>query len=401
MNGSRFSVKIISVTDPKRCPKLRALRDWTPPSIPLLYNRKVRTWDAIIVGGGIIGLSLARRLKIQGVRVLVIDKQEPAHEASYAAGGMIASCDPHIPPELHPLVAASAAQYPEFVHALQDESGESVDLRDTGTIAYFEGGEGSDCAGARKLAVDELSRLEPLLQLQGNTWLLPERCVDPRGLGRALVLAAKHRGVDFVTGSPVVEVLEANGRACGVKTARSEYASEIVVNCSGAWAAQILPLPIPTRPVKGQMVCLVPQAEIPQADVPHARPLIQHVVRAPEVYVIPRSDGRILLGATVEEAGFDKRVDPGTIQTLYQSGIDAIPALASMRIHDAWAGLRPGTPDNLPILGETSLPGYYAATGHYRDGILLAPITAQLMAALITGCEPVLDLQPFSPLRFG
>jgi glycine oxidase len=355
----------------------------------------VKTWDAIIVGGGVIGLALARGLKAQGLHVLVIDKQEPAREATYAAGGMIASCDPHVPQKLRPLVAASARLYPEFVQELQDESGEAVDLRDAGTIAYFGSGEVSECAGARHLTDDVLSQLEPLLRLRGNTWFLPECCVDPRDLGHALVRAAKHRGVDMVTGSPVIEVLAAEGRAVGVRTSHSEYSAGVVVNCSGAWAAQIAPLSIPTRPVKGQMVCLVPQAS-----APHTGPLIQHVVRTPEVYIIPRSDGRILLGATVEEAGFDKKVDPETIQKLRQAAVDALPALAEMRIHDAWAGLRPGTPDNLPILGETSLPGYYAATGHYRDGILLAPITAQLMAELFTGCKPALDLQPFSPLRF-
>jgi glycine oxidase len=356
----------------------------------------VKTWDAIVVGGGVIGLSLARLLKSQGLDVLIVDKHEPAREATYAAGGMIASCDPHIPQELKPFVAASAKLYPEFVQELQDESGEAVDLRDAGTIAFFGSGEVSGCAGARHLNDDELSHIEPLLQLRGNTWLLPELCVDPRGLGHALVRAAKHRGVDMVTGSAVIEVLAADGGATGVRTTQSEYAAGLVVNCAGAWAGQIAPLSIPTRPVKGQMVCLVPQG-----GAQHPGLVIQHVVRTPEVYIIPRSDGRIVLGATVEEAGFDKRVDPDTIRKLHQAGVDAVPALAKMRIHDAWAGLRPGTPDNLPILGETSLRGYYAVTGHYRDGILLAPITAQLMAELITGCKPALDLQPFSPLRFG
>ena len=309
---------------------------------------------------------------------------------------MIASCDPHIPQELSLLVAASAKLYPEFVQELQDESGEAVDLRDAGTVAYFGSGEVSECAGARQLTDDVLSHIEPSLQLRGNAWFLPELCVDPRGLGGALIQAAKHHGVDFVTGSPVVEVLVSDGRAIGVRTSHSEYGAGIVVNCSGAWAAQIRPLAIPTRPVKGQMVCVVPQAS-----APHTGRLVQHVVRTPEVYIIPRSDGRILLGATVEEAGFDKTVGPDTIRKLRQAGVDAVPALANMRIHDAWAGLRPGSPDNLPILGETSMRGYYAATGHYRDGILLAPITAQLMAELITGCKPAFDLQPFSPLRFN
>jgi glycine oxidase len=356
----------------------------------------VKTWDAIIVGGGVIGLSLAWKLKAHRLNVLVVEKQEPAREATYAAGGMIASCDPNIPLCLRPLVDASAQMYPTFVHELQDEAAESVDLRNTGTIAYLGSDDTADLTGSRRLTETELRHLEPLLKLWETAWLLPERSVDPRALGQALIKAAKHRGVDFVTGSPVLEVLATDGRASGVKTAHSNYSAGIVVNCSGAWAAHIPPVPIPTRPVKGQMVCLVPQAGIP-----HDEPLIQHVVRTPEVYIIPRSDGRILLGATVEEAGFDKRVDPDTIQRLRQAGVDTLPELANMRIHGAWAGLRPGTPDDLPILGETTLPGYFAATGHYRDGIMLAPITAQVMVSLITRYELAFDLQPFSPLRFG
>lgn len=356
----------------------------------------MKTWDAVVVGGGVIGLSLAWKLKTQGLDVLVVEKQEPARESTYAAGGMIASCDPNIPPCLRPLVDASAQMYPAFVHEVQDEAAESVDLRATGTIAYLESDDTADLTGSRLLTGAELTQLEPSLRLRDTAWLFPERSVDPRALGQALIKAAKHRGVDFVTGSPVLEVLATDGRATGVKTAHARYPAGIVVNCSGAWAAQIPPVPIPTRPVKGQMVCLIPSGA-----APHHGPQIQHVVRTPEVYIIPRSDGRILLGATVEEAGFDKRVDPDTIQRLRQAAIDIVPELANMRIHDAWAGLRPGTPDDLPILGETTLPGYFAATGHYRDGIMLAPITAQVMAALIAACEPAFDLQPFSPLRFN
>ena len=357
----------------------------------------MKTWDVVIIGGGVIGLSLALRLKSAELSVLVVEKHEPACEASAAAGGMIAHCDPHTPDVLLPLARASAEMYPDFVRELEAESGESTDLRDTGTIAVFEDAERPLCDSARCITPAEVSQLEPSLRIPEQAWFLPERSVDPRGLGRALTKANRHRGIDFITGSPVTELLVASGRVAGVKTAHSFYPAAIVVNCAGAWAAQVSPFPIPTRPVKGQMVCLVPQ------DGPeHVRPLIQHVVRTPDIYIIPRSDGRILLGATVEEAGFDKRVDPDTIQRLYRAGINASPVLASMKIHDAWAGLRPGTPDNLPILGETSLPGYYAATGHYRDGIMLAPITAHMMTQLITtGHVANFDLRPFSPLRFN
>jgi glycine oxidase len=368
-----------------------------PPFITqsLLYNRNVKPWDAIIVGAGVIGLSLARRLQLAGLKVLLIEKHEPASEASYAAGGMIAHCDPHIAGCLKPLVAASAQMYPDFVREIELESGESADLRNAGTIAWFDPNEEPDCTEARRLTADELHALEPLLSPREGAWFLPECSVDPRGLGRALMKSAKHLGADLVTGSTADEVIVTDGRAAGVRTSHTTYLADIVVNCAGAWADQLKPLTIPTCPVKGQMVCLVPQA-----DTHHHGLLISHVVRTSDIYIIPRSDGRILLGATVENAGFDKRVDPEVVQKLYRAGVSAAPTLSSMRIHDAWAGLRPGTPDNLPILGETSLPGYYAATGHYRDGIMLAPVTAHLMTQLITGHTPDFDLREFSPLRF-
>jgi glycine oxidase len=131
-----------------------------------------------------------------------------------------------------------------------------------------------------------------------------------------------------------------------------------------------------------------------------SRALLKHVVRSPEAYLIPRSDGRLLVGATVEEAGFDKRTDLATIQRLHHAALALVPELRNARILEDWAGLRPGTPDALPILGETQTPGYYVATGHFRDGILLAPITAEVMAALIEGRVPEFDLTAFSPARF-
>ena len=225
-----------------------------------------------------------------------------------------------------------------------------------------------------------LARLEPLIAHRGRAYLLPESSIDPRKLGRMLEKAAHTLGVDFVTGAPVTEVAVMGSRTAGVRTAKSFYGASAVVNCAGAWASQIKPVKLPTRPVKGQMVCVVPPK-----GVHNAGPLIQHVVRTPDVYIVPRSDGRILLGATVEEAGFDKRVDPATVQRLYQAAIEVVPEIAKLRIHDAWAGLRPGSPDGLPILGATSLAGYYAATGHYRDGIMLAPITALVMTQLLRG----------------
>jgi len=161
------------------------------------------------------------------------------------------------------------------------------------------------------------------------------------------------------------------------------------VNCAGAWAGKISPHQFPTRPVKGQMLCVV------------GGPRVNHVIRAPEVYLVPRSDGRLLIGSTIEEAGFDKRTDADTIQRMHRAAVALVPELERARVLEDWAGLRPGTPDDLPILGATSTPGYFVATGHFRDGILLAPVTAHVMAQVVTGSKPELDLAPFSPARFG
>jgi glycine oxidase len=223
-----------------------------------------------------------------------------------------------------------------------------------------------------------------------NAFYLKERSVDPRALTTAALKTAKNRGVDFSSGDPVTAVTLSDSHVAGVTTTKTSFLSPKVVNCAGAWSSQIGPHPLPTRPVKGQMLCLAM----------HPRNLIKHVIRAPKAYLIPRSDGRLLVGATVEEAGFDKRTDPATMQRFHQAAIELVPQLRDAKILEDWAGLRPGTPDNLPILGATSTPGYYVATGHFRDGILLAPITAQVMSAVIDGRDPELDLTPFSPARF-
>ena len=343
-----------------------------------------------------IGLSLAWRLRKASAAVLVVEKGEPAREATYAAGGMLADCDPGIPSELRAIATASARLYPEFVKELQAEAFQSPDLREQGTIAFFAGEEALACREARQLSGDELTEMEPLITRRGPAYFLPERSIDARKLGRALDKAARTLGVDLVSGTPATEVATLGGRAIGVRTAKSFYASNAVVNCAGAWAAQLKPLGVPTHPVKGQMVCLIPLAEDK-----HAGPLVQHVIRTPEVYIVPRTDGRVLLGSTVEEVGFEKRVDPETVKRFTELAAAVVPEIGGMRLHDAWAGLRPGTPDGLPIMGATSLKGYFAASGHFRDGILLAPVTALIMAQLLKGRKSDFDVEKFSPLRFG
>ena len=372
----------------------------------------MKNWDAIVVGAGIIGLSVAIELDKQGLRVLVVEKGEPGHEASWAAGGMLCDFPDETAPGLRELATASARMYPEFVHELEDESGLKIDLRSVGTLVLsrVEAGVRSVSAGQSPATTqahalpEPLARLERELRIRNVTELsltalfLKERSVDPRHLSVAALAAARHRGIDFSSGDHVLAVEVADGKASGVRTNKTRFAAGMVVNCAGAWAGQIGPHPFPTRPVKGQMLCVgMPEKE-----------MVRHVLRAPNVYLIPRSDGRMLIGATVEEAGFDKRTVPETILKLRQAALDLVPKLADARILEAWAGLRPGTPDGLPIMGATPTPGYFVATGHFRDGILLAPVTARMMAQMMTGQTQMMtvsgsemDLSNFSAARFA
>lgn len=353
----------------------------------------MKTWDVIIIGGGIIGLSLSIALRKRGVAVLIVERGEPGREASHAAAGMLADSPLELPPRLQALAAASAGMYPEFVHQLHDESGLHIDLRDQGKI-FFPSDE--ELREHPTLLTDHplpapLPELEPALADCGQPAIyLKERSVDPRALTAAALKAARHREVDIVSGTAATAVLERDGGAAGVATEKTSYEAPTVVNCAGAWAGQISPYTFPTRPVKGQMLSVVTTA----------RELVRHVIRTPEIYLVPRSDGRILIGATIEEAGYDTRTDVDTIKRMHEAAINLVPALHQARVHEAWAGLRPGSPDALPILGHTEMPGYFVATGHFRDGILLAPVTAQVMAQIITGADPEHDISPFSPGRF-
>ncbi|SRR5208283_3701509 len=354
----------------------------------------MKNWDVIVIGGGIIGLSLALELRKKSASVLIVERGEPGREASWAAGGMLVDCSLETPTALQPLATASASMYPEFVHELRVESGLPIDLRDQGAIVFPSTQHLDDHSGSalERLVCADLAELEPAFaELDRPALLLKESSVDPRGVTAAALAAAKHRGVDFSSSDAVTAVNLADGRVCGVTTRKTSFHAPKVVNCAGAWSGQIVPHAFPTRPVKGQMLCLISPA----------RELLKHVIRSPEIYLIPRSDGRIIVGTTVEEAGFDKRTDVATIQRLHRAAIAMVPELRNAKILEDWAGLRPGTPDALPILGATATPGYYVATGHFRDGILLAPITARVMAQVLDRKNPDHDLASFSPARFS
>jgi glycine oxidase len=352
-----------------------------------LYNAPVKSWDVIVIGAGIIGLATAWELRKHGLSVLVLERGEPGREASHAAAGMLVGEGEENPPALRGLALASARMYPEFVHQIEDESQNKVDLRSEGTLLIGQEGQRTSSNPLSKI---ELDRLEPELASGSNPVIrIEERSVDPRALTGAVLKACLHRGVVVSSGEQVTSVNVSDARVTGVTTQKTNYSAPRVVNCAGAWSGQFPPYKFPTRPVKGQMVAVVSK-----------RNLVRHVLRSPKVYIVPRSDGRILVGATVEEAGYDKRVLPDTIHRMYHEAIELVPALAEARMHEDWAGLRPGTPDGLPILGSTETPGYYVATGHFRDGILLTPITALVMTQVIIGETTAADLRAFSVERF-
>ncbi len=296
---------------------------------------------------------------------------------------MLAAADPETPMDLRLFAAESARLYPEFVEKLQAASGINVDFRRQGTVVLLESVDTPP--GHIKLSVDELTRLEPALQAgEHSAFFLQEDSVDPDLLLQAAVKTADNVGVGIRHHTTLQKMCPQDGNV-EVTADRERFVARVAVNCQGAWAGA------PVRPRKGQMCYLHPQNSA----------LLNHVVRAPEAYLVPRSSGKILVGATVEDAGFDKSVEPQTIGMLHRAASVLIPELASAPVVQSWAGLRPGTPDDLPIMGETGIPGILVSSGHFRNGILLAPAAARVMADLIMGRSSAIDISSFSPTRFA
>ncbi|HEY2476285.1 MAG TPA: glycine oxidase ThiO [Candidatus Cybelea sp.] len=358
--------------------------------------------DVIVVGAGLIGLAIAFELAERGASVRVYDRAQPARAASWAAAGLLAPYSETLrDPWLLPLCESSLREYPAFVQRVRDAG--SVDPRfHSGEVlhAAFTQEQGSDLLALYAAFAERSVRCEMLDRSQILTtepWIghdviagllvRDEGWVDNRRLGRALVSACERRGVRVMQTSAVR--VECDGRrVLGVASDFGFVAAGAVVNACGAWAAALEGVPKscvpPVTPVKGQMLAL----GVPDGFVRRASWL-------GGVYLVPRDDGRLLVGATVESAGFDDRVTAGGMNTLLHAALRAAPSLGGFSITETWAGLRPGTPDGLPFLGATSLQGFVLATGHYRNGVLLAPVTARLLAEAIEGKAPA-ELRPFS-----
>ena len=346
--------------------------------------------DVIVIGAGLVGLSLARELDRQGLHPLILEAGEPGRGASWAGAGMLSAYQLR-EPELRPLGIASARLYPTWIAELERETGLNAGYRPSGTLVlapqWLEGWEP---------ATDDLAELEPELRPGDATvWRVAgDHSVDNRALVAALLASLSGRGLPLHTGVNVESIAAANG-GFTVTTApgaqQKSYRAPVVVNCAGAWAGRIAaPFAAPVRPRKGQMIAL------------HTTHALRHVIYAPGVYLVPRAGGRLVVGATLEDCGFDPGVPEATARGLQQRAAALVPALAAAELESTWIGYRPCAPDGLPLLGPTPVPGYWLATAHFRDGILLAPITAKIVAsALAKGhLTTALDLTPFRPERF-
>ncbi len=374
-----------------------------------LFNS--RTADVVIVGGGVIGLTIAPALRQRGVRdVTLFERGQLGAEASWAAGGILGpQIEADRADDFFQLACASRDMHPAFANALREETGVDVELDTTGTLYLgFTKEDENELrrrfewqtrAGLRVelLNAVEARALEPCISAKVRCALrFPNDVqVENRKLVEALAVANKKLGVRLVTDCEVRAVRVEQGKVCAVETSRGVVSVPIVVLAAGAWTSFInspgVSLPsIKIEPVRGQMLCFA------------ARPQIAfHVIYSSHGYLVPRRDGRVLAGSTAERVGFDKSVTDEGINQIRAMAVEIAPALAHLPQIDSWAGLRPRAADDLPVLGPCEgIEGLFYATGHYRNGILLAPITGELIAeAIVEGATPPL-LAAFSPGRF-
>lgn len=375
-----------------------------------------RTSDVLVVGGGIIGLVTAWRAAQRGMRVAVADP-EPGGGAAQVAAGMLAAVT-----ELHygeqtllGLNLESARRYPGFAAELEEATGQDVGYRACGTLAVAL--DADDRAHLRELHAlqrrsglesewltgRECRCLEPMLApgVRGGLRVDGDHQVDPRRLAAALVTACERAGVVFHRGW-AERLSVVRDRASGaVLTDGTELAADQVVLAAGSLSGKLAGVPAdvlpPVRPVKGQVLRLT----VPRPYAPFLSRTVRAVVRGSHVYLVPRANGELVVGATSEELGWDTTVTAGGVYELLRDAHELVPGITELPLTETRAGLRPASPDNAPLLGPTALPGLHLATGHYRNGVLLTPVTGDVMSAvLITGELPD-EAHAFTPRRFS
>ena len=358
-----------------------------------------------------MGLGIAWRLAQADCSVTIYDRGEAGHGASWAAAGMLAAAVETEPGEEELLVLTRESQrmWPGFAREIEAASGISVDYRDEGTIVIALTRDDAeqlrhayDFQKSLDLELEWLSgaearRREPHLRpgIPGAVFSPRDHQVENRLLVRSLAEAARRTGVMLYEHLPVREVEVIGGRACAVVTEHGRDPADVVILAAGAWSREIAGIPPahlpPVRPIKGQMLAL---------RMDPAAPLLRHVIWAPRSYLVPREDGRLIIGGTVEERGFDDTLTAGGLLALLEGAWRAVPGIEELPVAETWVGFRPGSRDDAPMLGPSGIDGLVVATGHHRNGILLTPLTAETVSAyVLTGRLPPI-LQPFSPERF-
>ena len=363
--------------------------------------------DVLIIGGGIMGTSSAWELARSGAQVVVLERSVPGAEASSAAAGILgAQAEAHSAGPMTELCLASRARYAKFAATLRKETQIDVGYRECGVLkvdfASAALGKLAQTAVWQKkcgLPVERLSarslhQLEPALAptLKGGVRFTNDARVEPKALLRALHIAALRRGVRFQSGAFVRRVAVENGRAVGVVLDDgTELRAGNVVVAAGSWTSLIDGLGLPAGrvvPARGQIV----ELELPA-------PLLSHVVFGPGAYLVPRDDGRLLIGSTLEFVGYERDVTAGAVRDLLTHATALVPALSRAALRATWSNFRPYTKDELPLLGRTQIRHLFLATGHYRNGILLAPISAEIVRAAVLGQRSPIALDAFSPER--
>ncbi|MET7788986.1 glycine oxidase ThiO [Streptomyces sp. 900116325] len=372
--------------------------------------------DVLVIGGGIIGLVTAWRAAQRGLRTAVVDPDPGGGAARVAAGMLAAVTELHYGEQmLLGLNVASAARYPAFAAELEAASGQDIGFRACGTLAVAL--DADDRAHLRELHAlqhrsglqsewltgRECRRLEPMLApgVRGGLRVDGDHQVDPRRLAAALLTACERAGVVFHR-DRAKRLVVVRDRATGaVLAAGTELAADQIVLAAGSLSGRLAGLPAevvpPVRPVKGQVLRLT----VPAAYAPFLTRTVRAVVRGSHVYLVPRENGELVVGATSEEMGWDTTVTAGGVYELLRDAHELVPGITELPLTETRAGLRPASPDNAPLLGPTALPGLHLATGHHRNGVLLTPVTGDAMAELLTTGELPAVARPFAPGRFA
>jgi len=369
--------------------------------------------DVLVVGGGVIGLAVAVRLRHSGLAVTLLDRSLCGREASWAGAGIVAPANPHRSDPLYRIHCASLDLYPRFCEEITEWSGVDPQYRPCGALSLLATEQSVQMAASdvriaknqrtpngdpvlELLTPDQIPSVEPAVTGRCLSALHCRRTAQVRNprLLKALRGSCDHLGVEIHEHTAVTSLVVDNDRVTGVDCDRDRFTAKWVVMCAGAWSARIRPDPLakllPVHPVRGQIVL-----------VKTAAPLFQRVIHLGKRYLVCRDDGHVLIGATTEpEAGFDKRNSAKAVNELMTMAMSAVPAMADSSVIAMWSGLRPGSPDMRPMVGP--VPGYtglIAATGHYRSGLTLAPVTADIVQALITQDQCPFDLSRCAPGR--